>query len=275
LILNRTKFTRIKKDIGTIVRKSDWSIYFLSLAKKNSSLWILTLALMLPRLTFAQTVSADSLKPLNPYAVTVRSLIMPGWGQVTEERLPQAVFFYVACGHFYYQAAYHYYHYQKGRAEHHLNSFKWNLSAGVFMHIINVADAADVAFRQKPTGWHGGLFSDKPLKSPWGAAVRSAMIPGWGQWYTASYWKAGAFLAVNAYLLTRVKLADNLYHQTRESKYRDERSKYIWYWGAAYFLTIADAYASAYLYKFDEAMKLTVTPWAGPHLAGVQFYVAF
>ncbi len=238
---------------------------------------ITVLFLFLPQVSASQSARMDSLKlqPLNPYRTIARSLILPGWGQVAQERLPEAVFFYVACGHFYYQAAYHHYHYQKGHAQHHYNSFRWNLTAGLFIHAINVLDAADVAFRKKPTGWQGGLFSDKPLKSPWGAAVRSAMIPGWGQMYTASYWKAAGFFSANAYLLFKVKQADNRYHQTRNTKYRDERSKYIWYWGAVYFLTVADAYADAYLYKFDQAMKLTVVPWAGLNVLGMNLHVRF
>ncbi len=235
----------------------------------------LFLFLTVPKNGLAQSAPSDSLKPLNPYGTMLRSLIVPGWGQVVQERLPQAAFFYTASAHFYYQAAFHYYHYLKGKAPHHYYSYRWNLSAGIFVHLLNVLDAADAGFRQKPVGWHGGLFSDKPLKSPWGAALRSAMLPGWGQWYTASYWKAAGFFALDGYLLFRVKQADNRYHQTRNTKYRDERSKYIWYLGAAYFLTVADAYASAYLYKFDLAMKLTVVPWAGRNFWGMNFHVRF
>ncbi len=224
----------------------------------------------------AQTGAAqDTLKPLNPVGVTLRSLVLPGWGQVVEERLPQAAFFYVAVGHFYYNALFHYYHYQKGKARHHYNSFRWNLTAGVFIHVLNVLDAADVAFRKKPRGWQGGLLSDKPLKSPWGAALRSAMIPGWGQVYTHSYWKALGAFGANAYFLARVKLADNLYHQTRDTKYRDQRSDFIWYWAIAYVLNIADAYANAYLYKFDEATRLAFWPTAGRQYLGINLHVAF
>ena len=223
----------------------------------------------------AQEAPVDSLKALNPYWLTIRSVVLPGWGQVVQERLPQAAFFYAASWHFYYNAFFHYYHYQKGKAKHHYYSFRWNLTAGLFIHALNVLDAADVAFREKLVGWQGGLFSDKPLKSPWGAALRSAMVPGWGQLYTGSYLKAVGFFAADAYLLVRVKLADNRYHQTRRTQYRDERSKYIWYLGAAYFLTVADAYASAYLYKFDQAMKLTIFPAAGKHYWGMNIHVRF
>jgi len=34
------------------------------------------------------------------------------------------------------------------------------------------------------------LLSDEPLKSPWGAVARSAVLPGWGQVYNEQYWKA-------------------------------------------------------------------------------------
>ncbi len=215
--------------------------------------------IFLPQSLQSQT-STDSVAALNPYTTTLKSVLVPGWGQVNQERLWEAAVFYFGSLHFYYNAFFHLYHYNKGHAQHHLDAFRWNFSAGLFVHLTNVIDAADVAFRQKPKGWQGALFSDKPLKSPWGAALRSAMLPGWGQLYTESYLKGLAFFLVDGYFAFRAYRADENYRSTRDTRYRDERSKYSWYLGAAYLLTMADAYASAYLYKFDEAMRLTVVP---------------
>ncbi len=43
----------------------------------------------------------DSSKYLNPYVSTLKSLIVPGWAQVNQERLWQAAFFYFGSLHFY------------------------------------------------------------------------------------------------------------------------------------------------------------------------------
>ncbi len=217
----------------------------------------------------------DSSKYLNPYVSTLKSLIVPGWAQVNQERLWQAAFFYFGSLHFYYNAFFQLYHYQKGHARYHYYAFRWNLSAALFVHLLNVVDAAEVAFHEKPTGWQGGLFSDKPLKSPWGAALRSAMLPGWGQVYTKSPVKAIGFFVVDGYLAFRMRQADIKYRATRNRKYRDERSKYSWYFGLAYLLTMADAYASAYLYQFDEAMKLTFVPVMSVNFWGLHAQIHF
>ncbi|WP_456406785.1 hypothetical protein [Caldithrix abyssi] len=224
---------------------------------------------------FAQSEFADSSRSLNPYTTTLKSALLPGWGQVNQERLWEGAVFYFGSLHFYYNAFFHLYHYNKGKARRHYHAFRWNLNAALFVHLVNVLDAADVSFRKRPTGWQGGLFSDKPLKSPRGAALRSAMVPGWGQFYTESYLKGLAFALTDIYLAFRAHQADINYRSTRETKYRDERSKFSWYLGAAYLLTVADAYASAYLYKFDQAMKLTVVPVVDSKFVGFHAQIKF
>ena len=223
----------------------------------------------------AQNSTTTAAKILNPYTTTLKSLLIPGWGQVNQERLWEAATFYFGSLHFYYNAFFHLYHYNKGHSRHHYNAFRWNLNAALFIHLTNVIDVTDVAFRKNPTGWQGALFSDKPLKSPWGAALRSAMLPGWGQIYTHSYWKAAGFFLTDVYLAFRAHQADIKYRATRKTKYRDERSKYSWYFGAAYLLTMADAYASAYLYKFDQAMQLTLIPMVDSNFLGFHAQIKF
>ncbi len=100
------------------------------------------------------------------------------------------------------------------------------------------------------------LLSDQPLKSPTGAMLRSAVLPGWGQWYNEQYWKAPLALAVNSFLVYQVL---NYHHRWRETGNRDfqeRRNLFTWYLGVAYALTLVDAYVDAYLYKFDEAMEI-------------------
>jgi hypothetical protein len=44
-----------------------------------------------------------------------------------------------------------------------------------------------------------------------------------------------------------------------KSNYRDKRNLFTWYFGLTYLLTLVDAYIDAYLFGFDEAIKIAVT----------------
>ncbi len=205
----------------------------------------------------------------------LKSAVIPGWGQLNQERLTEAAFFYFSSATFYYRTIFHYYWYQKSGARTNRDYAVTNLSVALFLHTLNLLDVADTELLKKPTGWQGGLLSDKPLKSPWGAALRSAMLPGWGHMYTKSYWKAAAYFAVNGFLLYKAREADRDYRATGNVSYREQRSTYSWYLGVAYFLSMADAYANAYLYKFDEAMRLTVVPELKQNTVILGFHVHF
>lgn len=101
------------------------------------------------------------------------------------------------------------------------------------------------------------LLSDEPLKSPTGAMLRSAVIPGWGQYYCENRLKGVALFAVNAFLYSRVYSYHKKWRDTGNRDYQNKRNTFTWYSALAYLLTIADAYVDASLYKFDEAMKIT------------------
>ena len=105
--------------------------------------------------------------------------------------------------------------------------------------------------------------------------MRSAIIPGWGQFYNESYLKAAGYMIVDGYLFYKIRENDIKYRDTDKTEFRDKRSKYSWYFGLAYLLTMADAYAGAYLYKFDESMKMTVLPVIDEKSLGVQLNVRF
>lgn len=101
-------------------------------------------------------------------------------------------------------------------------------------------------------------------KSPWGAVIRSAIIPGFGQVYNESYWKvpivwglAGWFIYNWADLNKLYKDNQKLYQQinqsiykTRRDFYRDQRDKFAIYLGLLYFLNLVDAYVDAHLFDF-------------------------
>jgi len=218
-------------------------------------------------------VKSDSC--LSATAALVRSLIVPGWGQIYQERLVNGTFFYGASATFYYRSFFYLYHYKKGNGRRFLNRFQTNLSVAIFFHVLNLVDVSDVGWRECPQGWQGKLLSDEPVKSPWGASLRSAVLPGWGQFYNESYFKAVGYLAVDGYLFYKIREADIRYRDRRNTKYRDDRSRYSWYFGVAYFLTIADAFAGAYLFRFDEAMQLTFLPEINRNYIGINASVSF
>ncbi len=107
-------------------------------------------------------------------------------------------------------------------------------------------------------------------KSPWGAVLRSAILPGWGQFYNESYWKIpviwGGTTALvlgwidrnkltqqyrDLYYQTVVKGApDNDYKRLREF-YKDQRDLFAVFIGLAYFVNLVDAYVDAHLFDFD------------------------
>lgn len=112
-------------------------------------------------------------------------------------------------------------------------------------------------------------------KSPWGAVLRSAIIPGWGQFYNESYWKipvvwgfAGWF--IYNWIDTNDKYIKNrdLYIETdsriyllRRDFYRDQRDNFAIYLVLTYFLNLVDAYVDAHLFDFSVSEDyLTRTP---------------
>lgn len=102
-------------------------------------------------------------------------------------------------------------------------------------------------------------------KSPWGAVARSAIIPGWGQIYNESYWKAPVVWGVMgwfvyAWIDNNKNYIDNknLYTQTGTSLYlnyrdfyHDQRDEFAIYLVLTYFLNLVDAYVDAHLFDFS------------------------
>ncbi len=102
-------------------------------------------------------------------------------------------------------------------------------------------------------------------KSPWGAVLRSAIIPGWGQIYNESYIKApiiwgifGSLAAGWIFYNKKYNDSQNQYLQTKidgyrnaRDFYRDQRDLMSIYLGLAYFLNLVDAYVDAQLFDFS------------------------
>jgi len=108
-------------------------------------------------------------------------------------------------------------------------------------------------------------------KSPWGAVGRSAILPGWGQYYNESYWKIPVIWGVMGWF-TYLYIENNdlyqqygeLYKESLEDSqngnssykeardfYRNERDQWALFLGLTYFLNLVDAYVDAHLFDFS------------------------
>ncbi len=119
-------------------------------------------------------------------------------------------------------------------------------------------------------------------KSPTGAMLRSAVLPGWGQFYNESYWKIPIIWGASAWfvyawirqnknyqhysdlynnsLLDASNQYTDSYKAVRDA-YRDDRDLFAIYLGLTYFLNIIDAYVDAHLFDFNVGFNnFTQTP---------------
>lgn len=102
-------------------------------------------------------------------------------------------------------------------------------------------------------------------KSPWGALARSAIVPGWGQFYNESYlkipivWGVLSWFAYNwiqnnrEYINYRDLYISNPSTSNRRLRefYRDNRDLFAIYMGLTYAANLIDAYVDAHLFDFD------------------------
>lgn len=117
-----------------------------------------------------------------------------------------------------------------------------------------------------------------PSKSPGLAMLLSAVVPGAGQVYNESYWKAPIALGLGLYFtsqwlhynrLTRdareryqeslatIPGGDGLQLRLREF-YKDQRDTYTWYFFILYMVNVADAFVDASLFDFNVGDDLAI-----------------
>jgi hypothetical protein len=100
------------------------------------------------------------------------------------------------------------------------------------------------------------------LRSPRGAMIRSAILPGLGQVYNRKWFKAAivfgteAALAGNAVLMNQKMLASE--SADERDYYEYYRGSFVWWFVGVYLLNILDAYVDAQLSGFD------IEPELGP-----------
>lgn len=115
-------------------------------------------------------------------------------------------------------------------------------------------------------------------KSPSGAILRSLVLPGWGQYYVESYWKAPMFVAGWGTLIFFIydnnsKFQDakieyenylgtdpnekNFLYRKREY-FRDYRDLNVLFLAGVYIISSIDAYVGAHLFDFNVNDNLTL-----------------
>jgi len=111
--------------------------------------------------------------------------------------------------------------------------------------------------------------------TPRGALIRSALIPGWGQWYNEQKWKSGLVLGIElglasaaVYYNQLAMRSTNVYDMTW---YKDIRSRILWWGVAVYLLSLIDAYVDANLWDFDTGPDLTFEGGSGALLCRMSF----
>jgi len=95
-------------------------------------------------------------------------------------------------------------------------------------------------------------------KSPTGALLRSALLPGWGQFYNHRPVKGlvlgTAELGLLGWLIAEHIASENARRDGDDPSYQvhsQRRLDLIWYTSAAWLFGMLDAYVDAYLYSFS------------------------
>ena len=102
-------------------------------------------------------------------------------------------------------------------------------------------------------------------KSPWGAVLRSAIIPGWGQFYNKQYWHIPVVWGLLGWFTYNWVQNNNDYknyrdlfiknpeidgYRTYRDFYRDQRDNFTIYFAITYLLNLVDAFVGAQLFDF-------------------------
>lgn len=93
-------------------------------------------------------------------------------------------------------------------------------------------------------------------KSPNLAMLLSAVIPAGGQLYCKDYIKSLMIIGAEGALGYYAYKNHRDYQTLGDDKYRQSRNNLLWWLATVKVISIADAYVTANLYKFNEQMKL-------------------
>ncbi len=155
-----------------------------------------------------------------------------------------------------------------------LNSLKLLVKITVSTVLISLLLSCPIFAQQADNGKKTEPLSDTVFvmqRSAWGAVLRSAVIPGWGQFYTQSYWKIPVIWGVGAWLVyewiqnnKNLKQSRDLLNSTGNTAYseyinfyQDQRDLFSIYIGLTYLLNLVDAYVDAELFDFSVSPNIS------------------
>lgn len=131
------------------------------------------------------------------------------------------------------------------------NNFRCLRKAVIICVVLFLAGVSQTVYAQESE-----KSEDKELPKPGKVLLRSAIIPGWGQFANKKYLKAFGFFGVHAYFTYRffeeqeqVKLTDD---PELKENLEYQRNTWAWRYLAAYLLNLTDAYVDAHLAGFPE-----------------------
>jgi hypothetical protein len=220
-------------------------------------------------------VQGDTLPEPYPsvWPALIRSMVVPGWGQIEQEHPARAVIFYGAGVYLAYNFFWNYNrYYDTYNNTYKQDSYRYAILFAQ-VYALNILDVVHSHAFKETQAWPGELFSDTPVKSPWGAVARSAMLPGWGQLYNEKYLKSLISFGICFDFARKVYVYNQRYQDSGSDYDLERRVVNSWYFALFYVLNMVDAYVDAYLYRFDDIMDLTLqySPQYDTPMIGVKY----
>jgi hypothetical protein len=139
-------------------------------------------------------------------------------------------------------------------------NFKMKLLVSIWSYILLFGTTSILA----QTAGDTSRVESMPYKSPRAAMIRSALLPGLGQWYNGQKFKAvlvfGGELGLMANAIYQNQRVVQSKTEGERAFYLNNRSLSLWWLFGIYLLNILDAYVDAHLMDFDVGPELSFVP---------------
>lgn len=130
---------------------------------------------------------------------------------------------------------------------------RWGVRAAAFCLIVLALGFEGLDARDA-----GGAAAADSLPSPLGAAVRSLVLPGWGQFYNGRRLKsAGVFLVEGTVIALAVR-ESRRYEKYGYGDAHEKRNTLLWWTFFLHAAAVMEAYVDASLMNFSENMDISL-----------------
>ncbi len=126
---------------------------------------------------------------------------------------------------------------------------------------------------------HPDASSQGTFDAPTWVALRSLVIPGWGQAKNGMWWKAILVAGIEGAMIERLHFEDRMVHEYRdkqrdypeqadfyerkEDRHKGHRRDFIWWTSLFVLLSMGDAFVDAHLQSFDVTLDGIPAPVEG------------